>query len=269
MSEAPLRVVLMAHDEDELYADGVASWLERHEKLVGVIRIVDNTRTRRRRIRREWRRSGMLGLADVLAWRMYHRLRYGREAARTRARLLAGLIPPGSAQPAVPVLRTGSPNGEAVQAFVRQVDADLMIALVKHILKPVVFAVPRHGTFVFHPGICPEYRNAHGCFWAIARGDRDRVGMTVLRIDEGVDTGPAYGYFRLPPGQWSASPIALQQQVVLENLEPIMQRLHDVVNGRAQPLDVSGRESGAWGQPRLTAWWRRPAARPTGPPSHG
>lgn len=269
MSETPLRVVLMAHDEDELYADGVASWLDRHEQLVGLIRIVDSGRTRRRRIRREWRRSGTAGLADVLAWRVYHRLRFGRDAERTRTRLLAALNPPGSARPAAPVLRTGSPNGEPVQAFLKQVDADLMLALVKHILKPAVFTLPRHGTYVLHPGICPEYRNAHGCFWALARGDQDRVGMTLLRIDEGVDTGPAYGYFNLPREQWSASPIALQQQVVLENLEPIVDRLHDVVAGRAQPLDVRGRESGTWGQPRLTAWWRRPVRRATGATPHG
>jgi hypothetical protein len=262
-------VVLMAHDEDQLYADGVASWLDRHEQLVGIIRIVDSGRTRRRRIRREWRRSGTLGLADVLAWRLYHRLRYGSEAARTRARLMADLMPPGARAPAAPVLRTGSPNGLPVQAFLQQADAELMIALVKHILKPAVFDIPRHGTFVFHPGICPEYRNAHGCFWALARGDRDRVGMTVLRIDDGVDTGPAYGYFRLPAERWSESPIALQQQVVLENLAPIMHRLRDVVAGTAQPLDVSGRESGVWGQPRLTAWWRRPALNTTALGAHG
>ncbi|HET8633338.1 MAG TPA: formyltransferase family protein [Gemmatimonadales bacterium] len=269
MTDRPLRVVLMAHDEDQLYADGVASWLNRHEQLAGIVRIVDSGRTRRRRIRREWRRSGTLGLADVLAWRLYHRLRYGSEAARTRARLLADLMPAGARPPAVPVLRTGSPNGQPVQAFVQQADADLMIALVKHILKPAVFALPRHGTFVFHPGICPEYRNAHGCFWALARGDRDRVGMTVLRIDDGVDTGPAYGYFTLPAERWSTSPIALQQQVVLENLAPIMRRLHEVVAGSAKPLDVTGRESGVWGQPRLTAWWRRPAPKALAQRAHG
>lgn len=269
MSESRLRVVLMAHDEDQLYADAVAGWLDRHEELVGIVRIVDSARTRRRRIRREWRRSGTLGLADVLAWRAYHRLRYGNEAARTRARLLAELLPPGAAPPSAPVLRTASPNGAPVQGFLRQADADLMIALVKHILKPAVFAIPRHGTFVLHPGICPEYRNAHGCFWALARGDRTRVGMTVLRIDEGVDTGPAFGYFSLPEERWSRSPIVLQQQVVLENLGPIMQRLHEVVAGRAAPLDTTGRESGVWGQPRLTAWWRRPAAAPAEAPAHG
>ena len=46
-----------------------------------------------------------------------------------------------------------------------------------------------------HPGICPEYRNSHGCFWALARRDLDHVGATLLQIDEGSDTGPVYAYY--------------------------------------------------------------------------
>src|SRR5436309_328007 len=32
-------------------------------------------------------------------------------------------------------------------------------------------SLPARGTFVLHTGICPEYRNAHGCFWALARSE--------------------------------------------------------------------------------------------------
>jgi len=35
-----------------------------------------------------------------------------------------------------------------------------------------------------HPGICPEYRNSHGCFWALANDDPERVGVTLLQIDK-------------------------------------------------------------------------------------
>ena len=264
MTGQRLRVVLMAHDEEPLHAGAVADWLAEREDLRGIIRIVDPPRARRRRVRRELKRSGVVGFMDVVAWRLYHRLRFGAESRRVRARLLEGLRPAAgsAASGSAPTLRTSGPSSPEVQAFLEHADADIMIALVKHILKPAVFMMPRHGTFVFHPGICPEYRNAHGCFWALARGDRNRVGMTVLRIDEGVDTGPVFGYFTLPEARWSSSPIALQHQVVLENLGAITDLLRDVVAGRAAPVDVADRESGTWGQPRLTAWLRRPTAAP-------
>jgi len=53
----------------------------------------------------------------------------------------------------------------AAQEFLCKAAPDLTIARCKFILKESIFAVPRDGTFVMHPGICPEYRNAHGCFW--------------------------------------------------------------------------------------------------------
>ncbi len=60
------------------------------------------------------------------------------------------------------------------------------------------------------------------------------------------------------------SPFVIQGRVVLENLDAIRQALIDVAAGRAARLDVSGRPSIAWGQPRLTKYcdwklrgWRR------------
>ena len=131
-------------------------------------------------------------------------------------------------------------------------------------LRPEIFNVPRHGTFVVHPGICPEYRNSHGCFWALARRDLDRVGATLLRIDEGSDTGPVYAYYSSDIDERSESHVMIQTRVVYDNLERIKQDLQAVVEGRLRPIDVSGRDSAAWGQPRLTDYvrWKR-AARET------
>jgi folate-dependent phosphoribosylglycinamide formyltransferase PurN len=247
----------MAHADEPLHADGVARWFAQSADLAGMVLIDDSLRTKRRRIRREYLRSGLIGVADVFAWRIYHRLRFGRTSAATRRELLWRLRQAPPLSPATPVLRTSSPNTAAVAEFLRSARPDVMIALAKHILKPEIFSVPAHGTFVFHPGICPEYRNAHGCFWALARGDADRVGMTLLRIDEGIDTGPVLGHYSLPRERWSSSPLALQHQVVLENLPALLQRLQQVVAGEAVPVDVSGHQSASWGQPRLTAWLSR------------
>lgn len=257
MTRGPLRVVLMAHADEPLHADGVARWLAHDAELAGIVLIDDTARAKRRRIRREYQRSGLLGLADVVAWRIYHALRHGREASEARQALLSRLQSAPPLASSVPMLHTSSPNTAAVAQFLREARPSVMIALVKHILKPEVFMVPEHGTFVLHPGICPEYRNAHGCFWALTRGDIDRVGMTLLRIDAGVDTGPVFGHFTVPSERWSNSPVALQHQVVLENLPAVLERLEHVAGGVAKPVDVSGRESASWGQPRLSAWLRR------------
>ena len=118
-----------------------------------------------------------------------------------------------------------------------------------------MFSIPRLGTFVMHPGICPEYRNAHGCFWARATGDHGNVGMTLLRIDRGVDTGPVFGYFRVDPDAHE-SHVVTQHRVVLDHLDAVRDTLLAIDAGAAVPIDTSGRPSAAWGQPWLSAHLR-------------
>jgi methionyl-tRNA formyltransferase len=105
-----------------------------------------------------------------------------------------------------------------------------------------------------HPGICPEYRNAHGCFWALANGDKGKVGMTLLRIDKGIDTGPCFGYYSYAFDEAVESHIVIQHRVVLENLDSIQGKLVEIFNGTARPMDIAGRDSAVWGQPRLTKY---------------
>ena len=112
-----------------------------------------------------------------------------------------------------------------------------------------------------HPGICPEYRNSHGCFWALANDDLERVGMTLLRIDRGVDTGPTFGYYRCAYDEKKESHIVIQHRTVFDNLDALQTQLMQIHQGGAKPIEVNGRKSAAWGQPWLTKYlhWKRAA----------
>lgn len=51
-----------------------------------------------------------------------------------------------------------------------------------------------------HVGITPRYRGVHGGFWAIYENRPDLVGVTVHKIDPGVDTGAIVSQATLPVG---------------------------------------------------------------------
>jgi methionyl-tRNA formyltransferase len=131
-----------------------------------------------------------------------------------------------------------------------------VVARCKVLLKEGVFSIPRAGTFVLHPGICPEYRNAHGCFWALANGDTERVGVTLLRIDRGVDTGPVFGYYSYAYDARRESHVVIQQRSLFENLDAVRTRFEEIARGEAAPILTTGRQSRAWGQPWLSAYMR-------------
>jgi Formyl transferase len=249
--------VLICHEQSLLDREGLASWLASRLRLAGLIIIRDEPARLWRVARRELRRVGLLGFVDVVAFRAYARLRLAHGDAAWEARTVGDLRRryPVDLE-AIPHITVSTPNGDDARRFLTRVQPDVVIARCKVILKPDIVALPRAGTFVFHPGICPEYRNAHGCFWALANRDLDRVGMTLLRIDAGVDTGPVYLQASCGFDECRESHIVIQYRVVLENLDVIGRRLIAAARGQHTPLSTVGRRSATWGQPRLSTYLR-------------
>jgi folate-dependent phosphoribosylglycinamide formyltransferase PurN len=250
-----MRTLLICHDGADLDREGLARWFGSFSTFAGTVVIREPGGRLRKRIAREISRVGVWRFLDVLAFRAYYAVAQAagdraweqRELQRLRARY--------PERPDAPEIVVSSPNAKEAEAFIRAQQPDLVVARCKTLLAERVFAVPRLGTFVMHPGICPEYRNAHGCFWARAQGDYDNIGMTLLRIDKGVDTGPVFGYFRVPAAAHE-SHVVTQHRVVTEHLDAIRDRLLEIEAGTAVPIATHGRPSATWGQPWLTAHLR-------------
>jgi hypothetical protein len=251
-----MRTLLICHEGAALDREGLGRWLGSFSHLAGTIVIRETAATRRRRLAREIRRVGWLRFLDVLAFRAYHAAAHARADRQWEHRALESLRAQFPTPPVAPQLLVASPNAAAAERFIADRQPDLVIARCKTLLAERIFSLPSLGTFVMHPGICPEYRNAHGCFWALATGDTANVGMTLLRIDRGVDTGPVFGYFRIDGDLSRETHVVTQHRVVLEHLDAIRETLLAVAAGRATPISTAGRQSRAWGQPWLTSYLR-------------
>jgi len=257
------RTVLICHEGDALDREGLASWLACTTNLVGLVVISDHGGRLRAAARREIRRVGWFGFLDVVAYRLFARIRLRAYENRWKSQQLATLrarYPANLDQ--IPRVVVPNPNSSETGEFLNGVQPDILIARCKFILKREIFGLARLGAFALHPGVCPEYRNAHGCFWALVNRDLDRVGMTLLRIDAGIDTGPVYLQAGCAIDEVAESHIVIQYRVVLENLERIAATLVDLFNGvKPEPIPTAGRTSAVWGQPRLTDYlrWKKAA----------
>lgn len=262
-----MKVILICHDSEPLNREGMARWLASFAEVAGIVELRENKRRLGKRMRAEIRRNGWLRFADVLLFRTYYTCFMARKDQKWEQALLGRLrqdYPPVPQQ--VPVLVTASPNQAEVRDFIQECQPDIVIARCKMILKEDIFTIPKDGTYVMHPGICPEYRNAHGCFWAIANGDLENVGMTLLRIDQGIDTGPVYGYYKVESDPSKESHRILQQRVVFENLNELKDKLYAIHSGTATPLETGGRTSAVWGQPwfsKYLAYRQQPRVNPS------
>ena len=247
-----MRTLVICHDGADLDREGLVRWLGSFSTVAGTLVIKEPGGRLRKRIAREITRVGFWRFLDVLAFRAYHTMTKAAGDRRWERRALDHLRTRFPDRPEPPELVVGSPNSKGAEAFIRERKPDLVVARCKTLLSDRIFTIPRLGTYVMHPGICPEYRNAHGCFWAMATGDWDNVGMTLLRIDKGVDTGPVYGYFRVDANPRESHAIT-QHRVVLDHLDAIRATLLAIEAGTATSIDTTGRKSAAWGQPWLSA----------------
>lgn len=266
------KIALICHADDVLNREGLALWLASWADVVGIVAIQEPARRARQRIRREIKRVGWGRFLDVIAFRLYAKLYQSRADRQWEQQQRQRLHDQYGSLPAeIPALVTDSPNSSAAQEFLNRVQPDLVIARCKTLLAERIFSIPTAGTFVMHPGICPRYRNAHGVFWALANDDAEHAGMTLLKIDRGVDTGPVFGYFRCKMDPLAESHIVIQHRTVFDNLPAIESRLRQILDGQAVPLDTRNEPTGEWGQPWLTAYWRyrsreqkrRPQLRPS------
>jgi hypothetical protein len=90
----------------------------------------------------------------------------------------------------------------------------------------------------------------------LANRDLGKVGLTLLKIDKGVDTGPVYGYYSYDFDEIRESHIVIMTRFVLDNLDRLQVKLLEIHAGTAKTIDTAGRSSAVWGQPWLTKYLR-------------
>ncbi|GGC79971.1 methionyl-tRNA formyltransferase [Chelatococcus reniformis] len=88
---------------------------------------------------------------------------------------------------------------EAAAAF-RAHGADLAVVVAYGlILPPEILAAPAHGCFNLHASLLPRWRGAAPIQRAVMAGDTES-GVCVMRMEEGLDTGPVGMAERVPVG---------------------------------------------------------------------
>jgi methionyl-tRNA formyltransferase len=102
------------------------------------------------------------------------------------------------------------------------------------ILPKDVLEVPPHGCVNVHASLLPRFRGAAPIQWAIAHGDTE-TGVALMRMDEGLDTGPVIAMKRLPiaPDETSA---ALHEKLSRLGGELLRESLPAYLRGELKPV---------------------------------
>jgi glycosyltransferase involved in cell wall biosynthesis len=90
-------------------------------------------------------------------------------------------------------------HAPSVLDAVRELAPDLGALYGGPILRPELFRIPRLGTLGIHHGRFPDYRGKKTTFWALHDGQVE-AGVTIQRVNEGVDTGEVVRSAAVPAG---------------------------------------------------------------------
>jgi folate-dependent phosphoribosylglycinamide formyltransferase PurN len=127
----------------------------------------------------------------------------------------------------IPVLRCRSINNEKAICFIKGLSPDLILsAYFPQILKKPVICLPKLGVLNVHPGWLPAYKGAMTYLWVLRHG-REKAGVTLHWIDEGIDTGEiiARQSFKLIPGMTQQNVLVETAVVGAELLKKVGEKL--------------------------------------------
>jgi methionyl-tRNA formyltransferase len=129
------------------------------------------------------------------------------------------------------------------------------------LLPPAVLAAPRLGCINVHASLLPRWRGAAPIQRALLAGDRE-TGVTIMVLDEGLDTGPILTAEALGIGKRTTA-AELHDRLAALSARLLVAALDGLAAGRLAPRPQP--QAGVTYAPKLTPAdgrldWRRPAA---------
>ena len=134
----------------------------------------------------------------------------------------------------LPVLQPPKARDEKFYDELREQKPDLMVIVAYgQILPPPILDLPPLGCLNVHTSLLPKYRGAAPIQWAIANGESE-TGVTLMKMDAGLDTGPILSMRRTPilPADDSQT---LHDRLAQLGAELLVQTIPDYVAGKISP----------------------------------
>jgi methionyl-tRNA formyltransferase len=140
----------------------------------------------------------------------------------------------------LPVLQPERARDEKFIAELRELKPDLIVVVAYgQILPPAILDLPRHGCLNVHTSLLPKYRGAAPIQWAIATGEIE-TGVTIMKMDVGLDTGPIVSQRRTPIRSEDDSAV-LHDRLAQLGAELLVRTIPDYVAGKIQPVPQPAR----------------------------
>lgn len=105
----------------------------------------------------------------------------------------------------IPVYQPNTLRNEGSEALLATLAPDVVVVVAYgKILPPWLIRMPKYGCINVHGSILPKYRGAAPIQYAVLKGDAE-TGITVMHMDDGLDTGDIIEIVKTPIGETETS----------------------------------------------------------------
>ncbi len=126
-------------------------------------------------------------------------------------------------------------KSDSAYEFFKRVAPDAVVIIAYGQIIPArLLEIPRLGWINLHPSLLPRYRGAAPINWAIINGET-RTGLTTMKIDAGMDTGPTLLKLEIEIGPDEAAP-ELAGRMAKAGAPLMVQTLHKLDRGEIVPM---------------------------------
>lgn len=117
-------------------------------------------------------------------------------------------------------------------AAIAELKPELMVVVgYGQIIPQGIIDIPAHGILNVHASLLPKYRGAAPIQWAIANGETE-TGVTIMRIDAGLDTGDMLTQTSIAIGHEETAP-ELSRRLAVAGAELLLESIKSIENEAA------------------------------------
>jgi methionyl-tRNA formyltransferase len=139
-----------------------------------------------------------------------------------------------AARRGLPVLQPERARDEAFVAELRRLGPDLIaVTAFGQLLPQTMLDLPRYGCLNVHTSLLPKYRGAAPIQWALLKGEA-QTGVTIMKMDAGLDTGPILARQATPIGPEDDSQ-TLHDRLGVMGAGLLVRTIRDYVAGSITP----------------------------------
>ena len=135
----------------------------------------------------------------------------------------------------IDVFQPTSLKNDDVSAQIENMNADVIVVVAYgKILPKRILEAAKYGCINVHASLLPKYRGAAPIQWAVINGDKE-TGVTVMQMDEGLDTGDILRIEKTEIGENETSE-ELFNRLSLIGADALIKALDDIEKGISKPI---------------------------------